>query len=484
MPLTLESLGDKLKTTARDAALQIGTDAAVAMAGKYALELEGPLGILISEAATLAIGAFEKKLGKTQYKPGQWVFIDVGSQTHHINEKPKIIEIASQAIGSLWGLGDNDEFAIVPEELDLTATPAEHAIGFFLGVDKDSDYLNDCFNYKTGQIERIHDDKLRPCPESLAKKLDESEFSTVREVLFMKEHDPTLKSYLPTDPGDKVIMDGKTYCLLRQAGDEFVLEDQEDGKEILVHSSEIIGGKVDNNTSWDHAKLHIGSFSQRANDALFRGEWVWIPKGDLLEKIESKFHRRLLKAPDILAKMGPNDKVLGLVESIEGDKVNVVRAYDGSKFQYPQSNVYGTSSALNYTLVRQKSTKNWRQAVLRGFDPSVNPLSVSHPYLALGIGEEIPEMPRDATMYPTARVTQSGTEDDMTNSFKAKVGKLNVNDQLVGMQDKLDDEAQLHKYAQQYTVETDNTPESSSSGGSGASFLIILAGAALIFSLA
>ena len=63
-PLTLENLGDKLKTTARDAAVQLSVDAAVAMAGKYALELEGPLGILISEAASLAIGAFEKQVGK------------------------------------------------------------------------------------------------------------------------------------------------------------------------------------------------------------------------------------------------------------------------------------------------------------------------------------------------------------------------------------------------------------------------------------
>jgi len=486
-PLTIENLGEKLKTTARDTALQLGVDAAVAMAGKYALEIEGPLGILISEAASLAIGAFESQvLGKTKYQPGQWIFLDVGSTTHHINEKPKVIQLATQAVGSIFGLGDTDEFAIVPEELDLTATPSEHAIGFYMAPNKESPYLHDVFSYKVGGIQQFHEDKIRPVSGDLAQKLDDSEFSLVREVLFLKEHDPTLKSYLPTNPGDTVRMKGQNYTLLRQAGDEFVLEDSH-GREILVHSSEITGGKVDNNTSWDHARLHIGTFQQRAIDMLHRGEWVWIPQEHLLTDIADKFRRRLKGIPDELSRMGPNDKVLGLVSSIEDDKVNVVRAYDGQAFSFKQEQVYGTSSGLDSTLCKQNSTKKWRSDFLKGFNPTLHPLSETHPYLALGIGEQLDELPREATMYPSARAPDTGQDLSWDDTLKATVGNTNVNGQKVDMQDYLDDEANFYRESAQYSVESAHGlkgSEDSGGGGNGASFLIILAGAAIIFSLA
>ena len=187
-PLTLESLSDKVGTTLRDNAIQLGADYALQMAGKYVGELEGPLGMLISEAASIAIGEFEKYLGKTNYKTGQWVFLDVGSQVHHVNEKPKIIELRSEDVGEMFGF--QDEFAIIPEELDLQATAAQHAIGFYLGKDNGSDYLLQCFSFQTGKEQTFHEDKVRPIPQSLAEKLDNDDnFNKVREIRFLKGHE-------------------------------------------------------------------------------------------------------------------------------------------------------------------------------------------------------------------------------------------------------------------------------------------------------
>ena len=62
-----------------------------------------------------------------------------------------------------------------------------------------------------------------------------------------------------------------------------------------------------------------------------------------------------------------------------------------------------------------------------------------------------------------------------------------MNGQKVDMQDVLDDEANFYRESAQYSVESAQGlkgSEDSGGGGNGASFLIILAGAAIIFSLA
>ena len=185
--------------------------------------------------------------------------------------------------------------------------------------------------------------------------------------------------------------------------------------------------------------------------------------------------------------MGPNDKVLGVVSSIEGDKVHVVRAYDGRMFTFAQSQVFGTSSNLNATLNSQKSSKQWRANFLKGIDPMIHPLSETHPFLALGIGEQIDELPREVNMYPSARVMSDKGSKDFTDSVRAKIGNVNTTQSQVELRDALEDEAKFYRDKGDFSVETEyprKSEETSVGGGSGASVLMILAGAALIYSLA
>ena len=76
-----------------------------------------------------------------------------------------------------------------------------HSVGFVLGSEN-NDYLWSVFEFSTGREKVFSDDKLRPAPHSLAQQLDDNpEFSLIREIRFMKDHDPTLKSY--TDIGSR-----------------------------------------------------------------------------------------------------------------------------------------------------------------------------------------------------------------------------------------------------------------------------------------
>ena len=111
----------------------------------------------------------------------------------------------------------------VPDDLDYK-TEAKHAIGFILEKE-DSGYEWSVFSFLTGKEEKIHEEKIRPCPKSFAAKLDsDPDFSQVREVLFLKEHDPTLRSYIPTSPGEIVIYQGSPYVIVTQSGNEWFIK--------------------------------------------------------------------------------------------------------------------------------------------------------------------------------------------------------------------------------------------------------------------
>ena len=47
-------------------------------------DIDGPIGMLLSEAASLAISAFENKAEHHIYSPGQWVLIDNGQRSRAI----------------------------------------------------------------------------------------------------------------------------------------------------------------------------------------------------------------------------------------------------------------------------------------------------------------------------------------------------------------------------------------------------------------
>ena len=57
----------------------------------------------------------------------------------------------------------------------------------------------------------------------------------------MKDHDPTLKTYIPTEPGQTVWLEKKPYKIVEQSGEEWVLEGN-DGTHVRAHESDLYAG--------------------------------------------------------------------------------------------------------------------------------------------------------------------------------------------------------------------------------------------------
>ena len=124
--------------------------------------------------------------------------------------------------------------------------------------------------FSVGEEETFHDEKIRPCPQELSKKLDENEnFSTVREVRFLKDHDPTLKSYIPRNPGDRVWLNGTVHVVLQQMGREWIVE-SEAGTQTAVHESELLAGKTLVSSIWDSQILYrsVRHFSRNRHEII------------------------------------------------------------------------------------------------------------------------------------------------------------------------------------------------------------------------
>jgi len=473
--LSLENISKSVSEMLGDTGLRLGAEAVLGYAAKSVAELEGPLGLMLSEAVTIATGEFAKYLatGDEDYKPGQWVFIDYGVQTtRKINENPKVIELNTES--SIWSSSD---ITIVPDELDYSQS-AKHAIGFVLGR-QSWQYEYRVFSFLNGKEEDINTKNLRPCPETFAAKLDKDEnFSAVREIKFLKDHDPTLKTYIPTEIGDTVVFDNQNCKIIEQRGKEWVIETAS-GLHVSVHENDLLPGRTATNTRWDREKLDLGTFTSILPDSIYSGEWVWIPANNLVKKILN--HRRLRQqpVPDELAAMGPDDKVLALVTSVEGKAVHVVRAFDGEPLDISQEVVIGTTNGLQKTMTQQKGMGSWRQSVLEGNDPHLRPPGESHPMLTLGMGEMDDEQVRALEMAPASRIMGS-TEvqgDGIVRTTLGEAGKVD-NRAKIDMEDDL---AQIGFANRERPagVEVIQFKESSHVEGNGG-MLMLVVGAAIV----
>jgi hypothetical protein len=282
--VSLENLGEQLKEQLMSTGGRLATEVVVGYGLQAASELEGPLGLLVGEAISILSTELVFALTRgTEYKTGQWVFIDCGLKNRIINAIPKVVEFGKTFDLSLHNLGIMD----MPDELDYQ-TEAKHAVGFVLQKEG-SGYEWSVFSFYSGKEEKIHEDKLRPCPESFAAKLDaDPDFSQVREVLFLKEHDPTLKSYIPTNPGEIVIYKGSPYSIVAQSGNEWFIKSS-DGVTVRCQEQDLTAGKTLTSQRWENDKLHLGGYAQ---DGWFSGEWVWFPAGNFVEKLISGRKRR------------------------------------------------------------------------------------------------------------------------------------------------------------------------------------------------
>jgi len=376
--LSLENISDQLRAQIVSTGGRLAAEAIAGYGIKYAANLEGPLGLLVSEALSILTSEIAFALTKgEQYKSGQWVFLDCGLQTRLINAMPKVVQFAQS-----FDVFSSTQFVDVPDELDY-ASEARHAIGFVLAKDQ-SGYEWSVFSFLSGREEKIHEDKIRPCPTAFADKLDnDPDFSQVREVLFLKEHDPTLQSYIPTNPGEIVFYEGSPYSIITQSGDEWFIK-ASDGTTVRCTEQDIMPGKTLTSQRWDNDKVSLGGYEQ---DGYFSGEWVWIAAKDFVDELIGSRKRRLAVIPDSLAIMQSDNRILALVKSIQGRKIEVVRAYDGQVLTEDWAELNPASDAVQGLLNRDKSCGNWRLRVLEGANPTLATPGETRPMLALGLGE-------------------------------------------------------------------------------------------------
>ena len=425
--LSLEAIGQKLATGMARDAVEFGVEAiGGAVLSKFA-GVEGPIGILMSEVVTIGIAEFGKRFFRQTYEPGQWMILDQGMIPVRVNQAPHVIQVTEGV--SIWG----DNFLDVPDDIDYAETP-HHAVGFIMGPgDTHQEWW--IFNFESGREERWDEDKIRPAPPDLAKKLDEnSEFSLVREVKFLKDHDPTLKSYVPTQPGEAVIYQNKHYTIVDTFDDEYIIENTKSGERVHVNVSQLSGGIRSNSSTWKRGNLVDQSFTSLSPDTIFSGQWVWIPAGRMfVEAIETYTSRRRMGA---VADVKPDQDIFALVEFIDGDQVHLVRAFDGEKITEPLDLTRGVKAEVAEVLNHNKNSKKYKQDVLAGKNTEDHPLGETLHDLALGIGA--PDLTKADDMAPLMKVATAGFRHDPTaHTIPADGNALNALKRDI--QDKIDD---------------------------------------------
>ena len=472
---SLEDLAGQLKEQLLSSGGRMAAEAVVgaALTAVTELALEGPLGLLVTEGLTIISSELIFALTKgTQYKTGQWVFIDCGLKNRMINAIPKIVEFGKTFD---WSFSQNGVMD-VPDDLDYK-TEAKHAIGFVLQKE-DSGYEWSVFSFLTGKEEKLHEDKLRPCPESFAKKLDEDpDFSQVREVLFLKEHDPTLRSYIPTNPGEIVIYEGSPYVIVTQSGNEWFVTSS-DGTTIRCTEQDLMPGKTLTSQRWENDKLHLGGYAQ---DGFFSGEWVWFPAGDFVQQLIGGKKRRLAAVPDSLSRMQADNRILGLVKTIEGRHLEVVRAYDGKVLMEEWRDISPASENVQGLLNRDKYCGDWRSRVLEGANPTQVTPGENRPMLALGLGElgdeslENVEKPEETPIQDRFSSVAHGTEGVQDVIKGEKISKA----------DEMEDALMLGdgRYEVHWSTEEDRLSASTASSGGGSGAMLLVVGAIVLWTL-
>ena len=148
--VTLEDVGRQLKDQLMTTGGRLAAEAIAGYGIKAAAELEGPLGLLVSEGLSIIASEITFALVKgEEYLPGQWVFLDYGIKNRLINQAPKVVQIAQS-----FDLFSASEMLDIPDELDYLPE-AKHSVGFILQKEE-SGYEWSVFSFYTGHEEKLH----------------------------------------------------------------------------------------------------------------------------------------------------------------------------------------------------------------------------------------------------------------------------------------------------------------------------------------
>ena len=467
--LSLESVGKQLMSGFAKQAIEFGVEAAGGVLLSKVAGIEGPIGILMSQIVTVGIAEFSKRFVRVSYKPGQWVILELEPLPVRINQKPHVIQVSEKT--RLWG----DSYIDLPDDIDYMETP-HHSIGCIMGPgDSHAEWV--VFIFEQGKESRMAEKKIRAAPDDLAKTLDKNrEFSLVREVLFLKDHDPTLKSYVPTEPGDTVYYKKQEYLIIDTFDDEFIIEHTKNGTKIHVNVSELVGGERGNSSNWRKGHPNNNSFTSLSPDTIYSGQWVWMPAGKkFIDTVDLMVSRRRLKVAPAIK---PDTEILGLVEFIDGKEVHLVRAFDGKKITEPLDLTRGVKKEVAEVLNHNKDAKKYKVAVLKGQNTETNPLGKYMHDMTLGIGA--PDLTDADKMEPLMKQIREFKADTAIRQIAADRNALNAIKQP--FQDRVDDDSKRNN-KNRYSVGFGKFKDGSQPSPGNGSAMILLAGVVVFLAL-
>jgi hypothetical protein len=372
--IILEDIGSQIKNFLASAAVRTGVETAVSFAATALIGLEGPAGIILSEAITVAGGELIHYLaaGSGAFKRGDWVILDLGVRSKILNQIPRVIELTSGFMG----------FTKVPDEVDYLPE-AKHTFGFFIEKTPEGDVL--VFSFEDGGEHQLTPERVKLCPDSLKSKIeDDAAFSKLRDAYFEDLVDPLLHVDVPTATGSTVFYKNREVKIVEVEFPEYIVETA-DGLQLQVTQDDLTAGKSEGTSSYNPKTTHLGSFQSIENGRLFSGQWIWMPASDVFDKIEG---RRSLAALQEVDYPGPESKVLGLIESVSGSEITVYRAYDGKGQRTAKTELVLASDGIQRTLNSNIIMKRWKGRVMNDQDPEENPPGEEKPYLALGFGNQ------------------------------------------------------------------------------------------------
>jgi hypothetical protein len=173
---------------------------------------------------------------------------------------------------------------------------------------------------------------------------------------------------------------------------------------------------------------------------------------------------------------GPESRILALVDSLSGNKVSVLRAYDGVETVFERSQVCIASDGMQRNLNQNKVFSKWKLSVLdTAIDPSANPPGSLLPYLSLGVGGEGDLVNQEKNFKEhgpekdkTVKQTPGNSADVSTKQF------IDINDRE---EDRMLDRDDIRRYEAQYV------PEKEQESTTNDSFQVIfyLAAAAIVY---
>ena len=442
-------------TAAKVAAAYAGkvvASAAAVLAGEeiVAAEIAGPIGALVGLITEVAIVAFNRLRDYTPkggYQPGSWVMIDNGAKT--VSRK------VERAIS--WGEAAMFGDAPIREDLEFDREE-DYSIGFIMGPGPEQGEWT-VFNFKIAEEETLAKHKLRPCDEETARQLDGNpEMSIVRELKFVEDDEAFLAGFLPTKPGSQVLFQGKPYRIVRTEGEHVVIEN-EHGDQLSTNINNLVRGRVSSNISQNikDGKPVADGFSTQPLDAIYRGQWIWVPPS-----IDQK-----VRFPEM-------QRSLAVVVNLEGNRVRGVHCIDGKIWQVGENQIEAADiPTIVATISGIKEFTNFRARCTSGRASESELILYApgkkYPYVCMGVGQS---EGRDVEPKKTRKV-RFGSPDYEYVGFVGDYGEKDEAEK---------EEERIEKgYAIAGDVGEKRLYPQINASGTGTNIMMLLAGAGILF---